>query len=111
MRDEKLKGKKLRGDVILCVVPANVAYLIIYFLVYVPREKEVANELACSTGEQCQTLKCPIRQYMPAWDSPPANWDVKCAAEGIIHLFLTHEVQNSHADLTLNQFFAVIKQI
>lgn len=105
MRDEKLKWKKkLRGDVIVCIVPANVAYLFIYFLVYVPREKEVANELACFTGEQCQTLKCPIRQYMPAWDSQPANWDIKCAAEGIIHLFLTHEVEKQPNKLALYQF-------
>lgn len=80
----KLQSTTVKGDVSVCTVPANVVYLFIYILVYVPREKEMANSLACLFGEQCQALN---RQYMPAWDSQPAIWDIKCAAEGIIHLF------------------------
>lgn len=55
-----LNHSSLRGDVSVCIVPANVVYLFIYLFMFLERKRKVANSLACLTAEQCQTLNCPI---------------------------------------------------
>ncbi len=84
---QTLQSTTVRGDVSVCIVPANVGYLFIYILVCVPREKEMAHSLDMSL---CRTMSC-----MSAWESLSPIWDMKCAAEGIIHLplsLMTHAI-------------------